>query len=143
MTRSLPLPPRRRRRRPGRRREKKKGLVEMPVKWRESSSSPSSSLGKGSRSCPASSNDRYRSDGCARTRGAGVPCTLLPSGVLHNSSSVFLRRSSNPSPCDPLGSFSPRSSRGVATPPQQWVSSGIGNKLCSAKSARKMTKPRN
>lgn len=44
---------------------------------------------------------------------------------------------------DPLGSFSPPSNREAAIPPQQWDSSTIGNKLCSAKSDGKMTKPRN
>ena len=44
---------------------------------------------------------------------------------------------------DPLGSFSPPSSREAAIPPQQWDSSAIGNKLCLAKSDGKMTKPRN
>ena len=75
-------------------------------------------------------------------QGAGVPRTLLLSGVLHNSLSVFLRCCNPSSYGDPLGSFSPPSNGGAAaTPSQQWDSSGIENKLCSAMSARKMTKP--
>lgn len=96
------------------RRREKKGLDEMPVKWRESSP------GKGSRSCPAS-----RSATIVTTRtdvpeqGAGVPRTLLLSGVLHNSSSVFLRCCNPSSYGDPLGSFSPPSNGEAAATPSR------------------------
>ena len=87
-------------------------------------------------------------------QGADVPCTLLPSGVLHNSSSVFLQRSTptllpttttttTTMTTTPLARFHPLQAAKQPHRPQQWDSSGIGNKLCSAKSARKMTKLRN
>ena len=83
-----------------------------------------------------------------------MPCTLLPSGVLHNSSSVFLQRSAptllpttttttTAMTTTPLARFHPLQATKQPHRPQQWDSSGIGNKLCSAKSARKMTKIRN
>lgn len=78
---------------------------------------------------------------------------LLSSGVLYNSSSFFplsLTRNAattstprfrRPSPLDStrFQPFATKSERAPASSRRQWVSSGIGNKLCSAELARKIT----
>lgn len=75
------------------------------------------------------------------------------SGVLYNSSSFFplsLTRNAATTSTprfrgpSPLGStrfqpFATKSERAPASSRRQWVSSGIGNKLCSAELARKIT----
>lgn len=124
----------------------------MAVKWRESS------LGKDSEDLVQEERSLHHLDGCAgkNTRQGWVGWLVGVHSFLPVSYVISRPFFSNPSfydvdddddddeeEYDPLGSFSPPSNREAAIPPQQWDSSAIGNKLCSAKSDGKMTKPRN